>query len=71
MDCYNSNFDDGIGLDKARRLIIAAKIPLLSWMLLKLGILNSEQYQWHKDVLEDVGFSKIEKFNSNKEIFRT
>lgn len=49
--CFNSNIDGWIGIDHALRHMIVSKIPFLSYLLWKTGVLNSEQYKWHKEGL--------------------
>ena len=49
--CFNTNIDGWIGIDLALRHIIICKIPFLSYLLWKTGVLNNEQYQWHKNGL--------------------
>lgn len=46
--CFNSNIHGWIGVDHALRHIIIQRIPLLSYLLWKVRILNDEQYKWHK-----------------------
>lgn len=49
--CFNSNIDGWIGIDHALRHIIISKIPFLGYLLWKTGVLNNEQYKWHKEGL--------------------